>query len=275
MKNKKFKRLLWLGLALFAVNLAACSEQEQPNDAGSSETTKKPAVQTNLTDEEILQKAAEASKEIKSAEITSQVTMEMTLNEQVNKINTSSVVDYTLDPYVIKVETTSSDYDEKIVTYMDDSAMYFQQPGTDKWQKQSLDTNQDAAEMVETYSSAGVLAALKNYQNKVKITEEGKTYVISFAGSGDELKEIVATVLAASGSAMEAEMASLMDQIKINSLSYETVVDRETFYPRSFTTALDYQLEADGYKIKGVQNQTGTFAKINQLDKIALPKVKE
>ena len=66
-----------------------------------------------------------------------------------------------------------------------------------------------------------------------------------------------------------------MDQIKINSLSYETVVDRETFYPRSFTTALDYQLEADGYKIKGVQNQTGTFAKINQLDKIALPKVKE
>ncbi|HPJ00831.1 MAG TPA: hypothetical protein PLN65_08395, partial [Enterococcus sp.] len=101
-----------------------------------------------------------------------------------------------------------------------------------------------------------------------------ENYVLSFTGSGEELKDLAEKVLTSGNTGTEADMSSLMDQMKINDFSYESIISKETFLPVSFTSMMDYEVEADGYKISAKMDQTGSFDKINQIEAIEIPAAK-
>lgn len=101
----KKRKLVWASIALCAITLSACNNNEQATTNETVATSEKQA--GNLSKEEVLQKASEASQNIKSAEITMDIKMDMMMNEQENKVDTSSVVQYTLDPFAMKTKQVS------------------------------------------------------------------------------------------------------------------------------------------------------------------------
>ncbi len=273
----KKRKLVWASIALCAVTLSACNNKEQATTNETVATSEKQQA-GNLSKEEVLQKASEASQNIKSAEMTMDIKMDMKMNEQENKVDTTTVVQYTLDPFVMKTETSFpvDGQAQTMTSYMDKEAMYFQVPGSETWQKQPLDTaGVDVDSLIDTYSSSEIFDSFEEYQDKVEMTEAGDNYVLSFAGSGEELKDLAEKVLASGNTGAEADMSSMMEQMKINDFSYESIISKETFLPVSFTSTMDYEVESDGYKIAAKMDQTGTFDKINQVEPIELPNVAE
>lgn len=271
----KKRKLVWASIALCAITLSACNNNEQATTNETVATSEKQA--GNLSKEEVLQKASEASQNIKSAEITMDIKMDMMMNEQENKVDTSSVVQYTLDPFAMKTETSFpvDGQSQTTTSYMDQEALYYQVAGSDEWQKQPLETSGvDVEDLIDTYSSSDIFDSFEEYQDKVELTEAGENYVLSFTGSGEELKDLAEKVLTSGNTGTEADMSSLMDQMKINDFSYESIISKETFLPVSFTSMMDYEVEADGYKISAKMDQTGSFDKINQIEAIEIPAVK-
>uniref|UniRef100_UPI00403FBDA3 DUF6612 family protein n=1 Tax=Candidatus Enterococcus willemsii TaxID=1857215 RepID=UPI00403FBDA3 len=272
---KKTKGLLWAGIALVSVGLAACNNQGT-NDSGKAETSEK--AQKKLSKEEVIDKVNEASKDIKSAEMTTDMKMDMTMNGQEMNTETNMVVTYTMEPFAMKMDSkvNAAGQEQQAVMYMDDKAMYMQTPGSEEWMTQDLSSlGMDIDSLMEMYSSQEMMDTLGSYKDKLDVKEEKDHYVLSFEGSGEELKDLAKAALAESNTgntgagATEAEEA--LDDMKIGNMSYEMTVSKTDFYPMAFNMTMDYEMNQEGMEMKASMDQKAMYDKINAVEPIEIP----
>ncbi|MGX7197381.1 DUF6612 family protein [Enterococcus olivae] len=272
MKFGKINRFVLASLAALSLGLAACSNNEGDSDSQNQTNAVGTPAEDNLSKEEVLAKVQTASEEIKSAEVTTDVTMDLLMNEQTNKVETTATVQYTTDPLVSKTETIyfNAGEEETITTYMDETALYVQLPGSDQWITQTLsEMGIDPQKQMAAATSTNLLRELEGLMEQVTVDENDDAYVLSFEGSGDELKELVVSILATENTGADA--ASMADDLEINAFSYKVEVDKATFYPISFETDMDYEADTENFTMTATQQQKGSYSQINEIDTIELP----
>jgi hypothetical protein len=266
------KHLVLMGLAIFSLGLGACSNNEDTGGKAETGSNEAPAEQTStkLSNEEVLQKISEASDKLSSAEVTTKIDSNTTMNDQTTTVKATSKIQYTLDPFVMKTETEDSASGQKMVMYMNDKSMYMQIPGSDQWQTVDLNSmGIDVADQMNKANSTDILNELKNFMGDMSVEEKDGTYILSYEGSGDDLKDIVTK--AASSSESNTDLEAAAEGVTVDEFDYSMVVDAKTFYPISYELDMNYQLSSEAMELQMDQHQEASFDKINEIKEIELP----
>ncbi len=226
--KKSLKKILFTVLTVFAVFfVVACGNKED----------------AKINKEEVLQKSAEAYKNIKSADMLINLKMEPKKSGQPMELTMD--VSITLEP----------------ISFIKDDIMYIQNPIDNSWIKQALpeDVSNQFKNMVnsedETYE------VLKNNLDKVNIKEEGGNYIISVTKDTDFLKEAIKKQNS------KVNMAGQNLDLNVDNVTLEYVVDKETYDTKSSVVAFDTNIQGQDVRM----TVDSAFSNVNNIKEITVP----
>jgi len=242
--KKSLKKILFTVLTVFAVFfVVACGNKED----------------AKINKEEVLQKSAEAYKNIKSADMLINLKMEPKKSAQPMELTMD--VSITLEPIAMKMSMDIKDQNVKLNSFIKDDIMYIQNPVDNSWIKQALpeDVSNQFKNMVnsddETYE------VLKTNLDKVNIKEEGGNYIISVTKDTDFLKEAIKKQNS------KVNMAGQNLDLNVDNVTLEYVVDKETYDTKSSVVAFDTNIQGQDVRM----TVDSAFSNVNNIKEITVP----
>ncbi|MED4078746.1 DUF6612 family protein [Lysinibacillus fusiformis] len=273
---KKIFKVLAVGT--LALTLAACNSSASP----TKDTTKT----SNLTLEQVYDKAVDRQSDIKSAS----ANMDMTQVTKVGSgeeamefsINSKMEMDIIVDPLAMHLSGSMSmpdmmsegqeTTDMPIEMYMKkDAGLFMKDVTTDSWLKLP-DENFDAI-LDQTASSADAkeqLEQLKKFINDFTFEQTDKEYVLTLEAKGDKFKELIDSEINKSIEDMGLE-ENPMDQLTIEKINYVLHIDKETFDTKKMDMNFDLKMTVEGDELLMNTKSVVTYTDFNHLKTIDIP----
>ncbi len=289
---------LWTAVfsAMLVVSITACGNNEETattetpaatdNTAPAETTTEAPATEaaetpaaeepaadaSSMSAEELLNKAQEATKELKSYNMVANIDQSMTLNGEENTSKTTMNTDIVLDPISgyqeIKADAAGTSTDIK--QYITADAIYMEVEG--QWRKLP---EEQRSQMMSTLESGSNLEAsfdqFKSVASDMKVTEEGDDYVLTASLSGDKIKSMASDMLGGS----DEQSAAALDQMNIEEMNLTYALNKETFYPTK--SLIDMTMSAESGEGDQAMSMSmhmimdSTISKHNEIEAITVP----
>ncbi|MDS9472113.1 DUF6612 family protein [Sporosarcina pasteurii] len=271
------KWLKGLVVGFLALALVACSDvaNEPANPKPGTEEEKK----SELTLEEVFQKAQEASESVKSMH----ADMDMTQNisspdsdvEMVNKINMQ--IDIVQEPFamyqVMEMDVVGEGFMQTEI-YLTADGFYLKDPTNETWMKLPSEDFENIAFTMNTGEDPTVdFASLKEFIDDFKFEQTNDQYVLNLKASGDKFNRLIQQELEAAGihNELSAEEMEVLEGIKIHELNYEIFIDKETFDTTAFNLVMDMEMINEGEEMRIKQNIQSKFSDINEVEEIKIP----
>lgn len=273
---KKIFKVLAVGT--LALTLAACNSSASP----TKDTTKT----SNLTLEQVYDKAVDRQSDIKSAS----ANMDMTQVTKVGSgeeamefsINSKMEMDIIVDPLAMHLSGSMSmpdmmsegqeTTDMPIEMYMKkDAGLFMKDVTTDSWLKLP-DENFDAI-LDQTASSADAkeqLEQLKKFINDFTFEQTDKEYVLTLEAKGDKFKELIDSEINKSIEDMGLE-ENPMEQLTIEKINYVLHIDKETFDTKKMDMNFDLKMTVEGDELLMNTKSVVTYTDFNHLKTIDIP----
>lgn len=273
---KKIFKVLAVGT--LALTLAACNSSATP----TKDTTKT----SNLTLEQVYDKAVDRQSDIKSAS----ANMDMTQVTKVGSgeeamefsINSKMEMDIIVDPLAMHLSGSMSmpdmmsegqeTTDMPIEMYMKkDAGLFMKDVTTDSWLKLP-DENFDAI-LDQTAASADAkeqLEQLKKFINDFTFEQTDKEYVLTLEAKGDKFKELIDSEINKSIEDMGLE-ENPMDQLTIEKINYVLHIDKETFDTKKMDMNFDLKMAVEGDELLMNTKSVVTYTDNNHLKTIDIP----
>lgn len=273
---KKIFKVLAVGT--LALTLAACNSSATP----TKDTTKT----SNLTLEQVYDKAVDRQSDIKSAS----ANMDMTQVTKVGSgeeamefsINSKMEMDIIVDPLAMHLSGSMSmpdmmsegqeTTDMPIEMYMKkDAGLFMKDVTTDSWLKLP-DENFDAI-LDQTAASADAkeqLEQLKKFINDFTFEQTDKEYVLTLEAKGDKFKELIDSEINKSIEDMGLE-ENPMDQLTIEKINYVLHIDKETFDTKKMDMNFDLKTAVEGDELLMNTKSVVTYTDFNHLKTIDIP----
>lgn len=273
---KKIFKVLVVGT--LALTLAACNSSATP----TKDTTKT----SNLTLEQVYDKAVDRQSDIKSAS----ANMDMTQVTKVGSgeeamefsINSKMEMDIIVDPLAMHLSGSMSmpdmmsegqeTTDMPIEMYMKkDAGLFMKDVTTDSWLKLP-DENFDAI-LDQTAASADAkeqLEQLKKFINDFTFEQTDKEYVLTLEAKGDKFKELIDSEINKSIEDMGLE-ENPMDQLTIEKINYVLHIDKETFDTKKMDMNFDLKMAVEGDELLMNTKSVVTYTDFNHLKTIDIP----
>ncbi|KGA81388.1 hypothetical protein KQ41_21570 [Lysinibacillus fusiformis] len=273
---KKIFKVLAVGT--LALTLAACNSSAKP----TKDTTKT----SNLTLEQVYDKAVDRQSDIKSAS----ANMDMTQVTKVGSgeeamefsINSKMEMDIIVDPLAMHLSGSMSmpdmmsegqeTTDMPIEMYMKkDAGLFMKDVTTDSWLKLP-DENFDAI-LDQTAASADAkeqLEQLKKFINDFTFEQTDKEYVLTLEAKGDKFKELIDSEINKSIEDMGLE-ENPMDQLTIEKINYVLHIDKETFDTKKMDMNFDLKMAVEGDELLMNTKSVVTYTDFNHLKTIDIP----
>lgn len=292
---------LWTAVfsAMLVVSITACGNNEEAattetpaatdttapaetaTETPAAETAETPAAEepaaeaeaSSMSAEELLNKAQEATKELKSYNMVANIDQSMTLNGEENTSKTNMNTDIVLDPEIsgyqeIKTEAAGASTDIK--QYITADAVYMEVEG--QWRKLP---EEQRSQMMATLESGSNLEAsfdqFKSVASDMKVTEEGDDYVLTASLSGDKIKSMASDMLGGS----DEQSAAALDQMNIEEMNLTYALNKETFYPTK--SLIDMTMSAESGEGDQAMSMSmhmvmdSTISKHNEIEAITVP----
>lgn len=290
---------LWTAVfsAMLVVSITACGNNEETattetpaatdtnapaetaTEAPATEAAETPAAEepaadaSSMSAEELLNKAQEATKELKSYNMVANIDQSMTLNGEENASKTSMNTDIVLDPAIsgyqeIKADAAGTSTDIK--QYITADAIYMEVEG--QWRKLP---EEQRSQMMSTLESGSNLEAsfdqFKSVASDMKVTEEGDDYVLTASLSGDKIKSMASDMLGGS----DEQSAAALDQMNIEEMNLTYALNKETFYPTK--SLIDMTMSAESGEGDQAMSMSmhmimdSTISKHNEIEAITVP----
>jgi len=291
---------LWTAVfsAMLVVSITACGNNEEAattetpaatdttapaetaTETPAAETAETPAAEeptgeaSSMSAEELLNKAQEATKELKSYNMVANIDQDMMLNGEENTSKTMLNTDIILDPVSAYQEITMEVSGEKneVKQYMTADAIYV---GTnDQWMK--LPEEQRSQAMASIENAANLESSFDQFKSIAKemtVTEEGDDYVLSATLSGDEVKSMAQEVMGQSGT--DENTAAILEQMNIEEMKMTYAINKETSYPTK--SIVDMTMSMQGGEGDQAMDMSmhmimdSTISKHNEIKEITVP----
>lgn len=271
--------------AILAVGLTACGGEKaaKGGDAeggaqapvtaetsGNTETGSVPTV------DELIQKATEASKGLKSfsMEVSGNQNIVMTVGEQKQeqKVDTKSKIDMTKEPLAMYNEIQMSipgSGDQKFEQYITEEGIFTNAAGS--WMKlPDEQRDQVVASMQQSASPEKQLEQFKTIASEAKVSEEGGEYILTADVSGDGVKELAKSLMSQSGGENE-QTAAMLDLMNIKGIKITCAVNKETYLPTKTNVEMTMEMSQDGQNVSLEIKMDSTFSKHNEISEIKVP----
>ena len=273
--NKFFKVL---SVGALALTLAACNSSATPK----KDTTNK----SELTLEQVYEKAVERQANIKSSSAKMEMTqetkagsgeesMEFTIESKMDMDVVTDPIAMHLSGSMTMPDMTSADQkstEMPIDMYMKKDQGFFMKDETTKsWYK--LPSEQFDAMMEQTASSADAkaqLEQLKNFIKDFKFEQTDDAYVLTLDAKGDKFKELIDSEISKSMKDMGLEENPL-DNLTIDKIHYVLEVDKKTFDTTKMDMDFDLKMKVEDQELSMKTKSAVTYTDFNHLKTIDIP----
>jgi len=257
--------------AILTAGLVACGSDDETSDGLSSEEVFEKAFEA-MDDMESATMEIDIEQEIEAAEEDFNITMGMSLNGDIiidtNEMHQEMDVTMGGDGLGGLGENLSMEF------YVTEDAFYVQSPENgDEWVKLDpeelgmfddlLDQQDDPSDQMEM---------LEEYIEDLSLEEEDGTYVLKLTADADGFDQLIEDTL---GESMADDMIGtdfdFSEDMDIHELTYEMVIDKETFYLTDFTLDMDLTMTIDGETADMKQSMSASYDNINEIDSIEVP----
>lgn len=240
------------------------------------------ACSASVSNDDVLTKFYENTKNIKSADVksTAEITITPEGEGQQPLVTKTSISGTTVsEPLTFKLDTITTilGRDISINMYYKDNTLYIKSPMTgdgEEWLKTSDTSIIQQIYLVDNQSLVSSNASLELFKKKVdgiKVEEKDGKYEISFSGNVDNIKDIVFDILSKSTGGNSAAFEQIKNNMTFKSFTAKYVVDKSTYLPISLDSTIELEINVDGQKgtIKTVSSEK--YENINKVSEIVLP----
>ncbi|WP_100488264.1 DUF6612 family protein [Sporolactobacillus pectinivorans] len=127
-------------------------------------------------------------------------------------------------------------------------------------------------ESFQQMNSGTQIKLLQKFIKNIQIKESANDYSINFTGDQNAIKQFAMEIVRSNMDNQQAQSVSAaVNNMKITKLDYSYVVDKKTFYPKSYNSAIKITGAENGQSIDISVTVSGSFSKINQLNDLSLP----
>lgn len=252
---KMFKKNIFIALfSALAIILTAC---------GSS-----------MSNEDVVKKFYENTKNMKSADIVADTTTEMSVLNQKMTINSVMDGSVILDPVAMKMtlKTKMENQSVNMQLYFKDNVMYMEDPtSAGKWVKTTDDSIVSSIKkQQEGLTSDAMLELFKEVSKDTTVAEKDGKYVLTYKGDGSGYTDILKKSLEATVTD-NAMLTQLTQNMTFKSVEVIYVVDKNTLLPIETTTNYEMEVSIQGQSVNMKVNGKTTFSNINKVSEITLP----
>lgn len=273
------KLLMAMAAGTLAFGLAACSDTAEPAPGTSQEKT------SDMTAEQVYEKAMEASKDMKSAEAEMDIKQNIEIPGQEVQINSDSKFDVqmVLDPLAMHQEGTTTmkmNGEEQTVDidmYMtEDGTIYIYTPEVDQWLKMEgmlEGMDQLSAQQPDPEEQ---LAQLQQYAKDMKFEQTNDEYVLKLDADGDKFNDLVKETMEKQLppemlEGMSEEEKQALEKMDIKDMSYEIHIDKETYDMKAMNMKMSMTMEAEGEEMNIDMDMKSVYTNINGIENIEVP----
>lgn len=275
--------------AILIMSLAACGKDDKaagdaatppPTEQGTTTTEETPPAEEAPkedalpTAEELLQKSAEASQNLKSFAMKGDIKQHIVVEgEQKQEQNVSIELDsqITLDPVEMMQDFVMDSPDGKVAMkqYITEEGIYMQMD--DQWMQVPKESEQEIRDGLDTDSASPEqqVEQFKSIAKDFKVAEEGDIYVLTADVSGDSLKELAKSMM---NQANDPQMEAMMDQMELKNIHIVYGVQKDTYLPSTTDLDMTMVMDAEGEKVTLDMKMKSSYSKHNEIDKIEVPK---
>ena len=266
--------VLFLAVAT-AISVTACGSAEKPNSNAQTSEAKQAAAAIP-TVEEMIEKTAKASAELKSFSMDSKVNQNMVMSQgeqkQEQKVDMTMKSDFVKEPLQMyqEIQMKMPQGEQAVKQYITNEGIYTQTNGT--WMKLPNEMkDQIMASMKASMEPEKQMEQFKKIVSDTKIAEDGSDYVISAELSGDNVKELAKELMSQAGAGAGEQATAMLDSMNIKSLKIQNAVNKETYLPTRSVVNMTMEMEQEGQKISLEMETTSTFSKHNEVGEIKVP----
>ncbi|WP_422660057.1 DUF6612 family protein [Paenibacillus sp. EC2-1] len=250
------------------------TEQPGSNNETPGESPKEDALPTV---DELIQKSAEASQNMKSfamdADIKQMITMSDGKNKQEQNVDMSMKMETTLNPMEMVQEIimdVPGEGKQNIKQYITQNGVYSSVDG--QWfqlPEESVKEIMSSMEMT-TEGPEKQLEQFKSIAKDTKVSEEGDAYILTADVSGDSLKELAKSYMNQAGGSND-QTAAMMEQMDIKSMKIIYGVKKDTYLPTKSDVDMVMSMDQEGQSISLDMKMKSTYSKHNEIKKIEVP----
>ena len=289
-----------MGAGTLALTLSACGDADETADNSAENAVEN--VEDNSTDnepdnatedeasgtseltlEEVFTRSTEASNEVESlhADVLTNQLMLMGEEGMEMDVTYNLSMDMTAEPLAFHQTAETSIISEDIENenpmtmemYYTEEGMFLYEPAMDMWLKMPDDSLMDMEELInqDSVDPSEQLEQLQMYQDDFVFEESEDEYILKLDASGEEFKALLDEQMESTLGQMEIEAQMVLDDMTINSASYEIYIDKETFLTNSMNVEMDMDMNIEGDTMNILSDSQTTYSQYNEIGEITVP----
>ena len=267
---KKIKRIL-MALAICSLSIVAvgCSSDEKKNTTNNTNETKETKSE-KLSNEEIVKKINEATKEIKSSKIQAENKMVMNLAGNKTETAINMNMETSSDPVVVKMSGSMNAMGQQVSLdmYFTEDAVYSKNVITKEWVKITGPSMRKTMEAQKNASNMDqMLSIMDSVQKNLKIEDKGSEYEISYSGNDESVKEALKEAIGKS----QPNLKNYMQNVSIEKFDFFYKVDKSTFMPKEYSMKTVIKISQGEKEMSFDMDLKATLSDINKVAPITLP----
>lgn len=231
--------------------------------------------------EEVYNKALEASKELKSAEVDMDIKQSMGVpsEDMTMDISTKMDIKMTTDPLTMYQKGTIDmgdllPIDMEVEAYVTDDAMYMYDSMSGTWMK--MDSTLSEEMLNQQQDPAEQLKFLEEYVKDLSFEKDDNAFILKLEADGDKLKgdtdKLVKQFMPQEiMEALGEEAEEIFKNMEISKLNYEMFIDKKTYHLNKLNVDMDMSIKADGEELTISQEVNAKYKNINGVDPIEVP----
>ncbi|MCG7343125.1 hypothetical protein MHZ92_03205 [Sporosarcina sp. ACRSL] len=274
------KWLKGLGVGVLALGLAACGSEAEPKKDEATGEKVELTNKSEMTAEEVYNKAMEVSAEQKSMHAVMDIDQKISMAGQELEMDSKIKMDMDVivEPLAMyqKMNMDMGDMGSMdMEMYMNESGFYMNDPESGQWVKLPNDLYEEMmAGMGGETDPTLDMNLFKEFKEDFKFEQTDDEYILTLAASGDKFSGLMKELM---GSALPADMemsdeeAEILNNMDVKSLNVVINIDKETFYTNAFDLDMDMTMKIEEEEMRIVQKMKSVITKINEIDEIVIP----
>lgn len=267
-----------LAVGFLALALAACgNEAQEPAETkpGADEAKK-----SELTLEEVFNKAQEVSENTKSMHADMDMKQKISAPELGGEMETSMTMEMDMiqDPLamhqLMTIEIPEMGTMETEI-YMTEAGAFMKNPEGEEWMKLPLENFDEIMESMNASADASIdFEGLAEFVKDFTFEQDDDSYVLKLEASGDQFLKLIEEQLDAAGLAegFGADELNALENMTVHELEYEIFVDKETFQTTSFNLIMDIEMNLEGESVLRMKQEVeAELSQINEIKEITIP----
>lgn len=228
--------------------------------------------------EEVITKSSEVSENLESFAVKTESEQTIHLESGENNglppggIPITSTIDaiHQVEPeaFYQTVETM----DQVTEQYYTDKGLYMTSPTQDGWVKAPENVlDQIQAMSSNSQTPAEQLQHFEKYVENFHLEKEKDNYILTFQSNVESAQQLVEDAVQETLPADEIP-EELLNNLEVNELKYRMVINKDTYYPQTFSMDMDFNIkEENGESMQLQQSLYSEFSRFNEIEEITIP----